>query len=187
MKLKNIVGINVGQNVSRIKDKEDKVSRIYTNEDLLNDLHEKHIGLVRKTKIGIARNEKYFIYAGDILYSFISSTAGIVSQENDGKIINQNFARLTLNTKEIDPRYLCYVLNESISVDKQMSILMQGSVVPKMTPAILSEINIEFPELSKQLEIGNSYFDLNRYYYLSKMEIELQKKTHFEILKKLDQ
>ncbi|WP_152878409.1 restriction endonuclease subunit S [Carnobacterium divergens] len=185
MKLKKLVELNVGQNVSRMKDQEDLASMMYTNSDLLNDLHENQAIMPVSSKI--QRSEKHSIVAGDVLYSFISSTAGIASQASEGKRFNQNFARLTITSEELDPKYLCYVLNESSKVTKQMAILMQGSVVPKMTPAILRELNIQFPTLKKQSLIGDSYFNLNRQHYLAKLELALQKKVYLELLKKLDQ
>ena len=39
-----------------------------------------------------------------------------------------------------------------------MAISMQGSTVPKLTPAILKELEIKLPSIEKQRTIGKAYF-----------------------------
>lgn len=87
--------------------------------------------------------------AGDVVFSFVSSKAGIVSELNEGKIINQNFAKLIIEHDHMDSSYLCYILNESYSIKKQMVISMQGSAVPKLTPSIFGKLEIELPSTEK--------------------------------------
>ena len=186
MKLKKIVQINVGQNISRLKEDQSNYLAIYTNEDLIGDLQESLKNLRIKAEKRSPQKDKYQLGQGDILYSFVSSKAGIVSNKNAGKLFNQNFAKLTLLSDEIDSEYICYILNESVSIKRQMSILMQGSVIPKLTPAILREIDIKLPNKDIQSIIGTSYFNFNRYQYLTELEIDLNRKIYLEILKKLD-
>ncbi|QQP70181.1 restriction endonuclease subunit S [Carnobacterium sp. CS13] len=186
MKFEKIVQINVGQNISRFKGKQSDRSGIYTNEDLIGDLQEGLRNLATKADTSLSQKDKYQLFPGDILYSFVSSKAGIVSNKNTGKLFNQNFAKLTLLSDEIDSKYICYILNESVSIKKQMAILMQGSVVPKLTPAILREIDIKLPNKDTQSVIGTSYFNLNRYQYLTELETDLNRRIYLEMLKKLD-
>lgn len=186
MKFEKVVQINVGQNISRFKGKQSERSGIYTNEDLIGDLQEGLRNLATKADTSLSQKDKYQLFPGDILYSFVSSKAGIVSNKNTGKLFNQNFAKLTLLSDEIDSKYICYVLNESVSIKKQMAILMQGSVVPKLTPAILREINIKLPNKDTQSVIGTIYFNLNRYQYLTELETDLNRRMYLEMLKKLD-
>lgn len=189
MKLGELLEINVGKNISRISPADTNSSWIYTHEDLIHDLHAPDI-LAKKKSSSTDPEDlscKYSLQAGDILYSFISSTAGVVSQINKGKEMNQNFAKLTVNSHSVDKHYLCYILNESHSVKKQMAIFMQGSVLPRMTPSILRNIDIFLPSVEKQQTVGAMYFQLNRYQYLAKKELELQRKISIQLLNEVDQ
>ena len=129
----------------------------------------------------------YLSSAGDVVFSFVSSKAGIVSDLNQGKIINQNFAKLIIENEHLDKHYLCYALNESSSMKKQMAISMQGSTVPKLTPAILKELEIKLPTIEKQRTIGKAYFFLRKRQALAKKQAELEEQLYLEVLKQLDQ
>ena len=93
---------------------------------------------------------------------------------------------MTLSTGQLDPRYLCYAINESKDIQKQMAAIGQGTVKRILTPAMLGEITITFPDLATQEKIGEAYFKFNRQQYLANLELELQKKVYFEVLKKID-
>lgn len=68
--------------------------------------------------------DSYLSSAGDVVFNFVSSKAGIVSNLNQRKIINQNFAKLIIGHNHLDSSYLCYTLNESYSMKKRMAISM---------------------------------------------------------------
>ena len=184
MKFKAIAEITVGQNITREKETNQKY---YTNDDLIADLHAIPIVIIRngiEDETPDANNHE--IRAGDVLYSVVTSTAAIVSPQNDGKRLNQNIAKMTLTTGQLDPRYLCYAINESKDIQKQMAAIGQGTVKRILTPAMLGEITITFPDLATQEKIGEAYFKFNRQQYLANLELELQKKVYFEVLKKID-
>ena len=117
----------------------------------------------------------------------MSSKAGIVSKMNQGKIINQNFAKLIINHNYLDSKYLCFVLNESYSMKKQIAISMQGTNVPKLTPSILKDLEIEVPSMEKQKKIGKAYFILRKRQALAKKQLDLEEQLCLEVLKKLEQ
>ena len=123
---------------------------------------------------------------GEVVFSFVSSKAGIVSDVSQGKIINQNFAKLIIEHDGLDSSYLCYALNESYSMKKQMAISMQGSTVPKLTPSILKELEIKLPTLEKQRTIGKAYFFLRKQQALAKQQAKLEEQLYLEMLRKLD-
>ena len=136
MKLEDIVTVRIGRNLSRGKNNLTLVA--YSYEDLMNDLDGLFLDSQASSYSGnLNHKDKYLSSAGDVVFSFVSSKAGIVSDLNKGKIINQNFAKLIIEHDYLDSSYLCYALNESHSMKKQMAISMQGSTVPKLTPAIL--------------------------------------------------
>jgi restriction endonuclease S subunit len=182
MKLEDVVTVKIGKNLSRGIEKDDHTLVAYSYDDLLNDLD----GLFLDSKTSTSHDEGYLSCAGEVVFSFVSSKAGIVSEKNQGKIINQNFAKLIMEHDGLDSRYLCYALNESSSMKKQMAVSMQGSTVPKLTPATLKELDINLPTLEKQRTIGKAYFYLRKQQALAKKQAELEKQLYLEVLRKLD-
>ncbi|PEX06577.1 restriction endonuclease subunit S [Priestia megaterium] len=188
MKLEDIVTVRIGRNLSRGNEKNDLTLVAYSYEDLINDLDGSFLDSQASSYSGNSNHkESYLSSAGDVVFSFVSSKAGIVSGLNQGKIINQNFAKLIIEHDHLDSSYLCYVLNESYSMKKQMAISMQGSTVPKLTPAILKELEITLPSIEKQRTIGKTYFSLRKRQALAKKQVELEEQLYLEVLKQLDQ
>jgi restriction endonuclease S subunit len=186
MKLEDIVTVKIGRNLSRGNEKDDLTIVAYSYEDLINDLDGSFLDSKTSINHDGNQNEGYLSSAGEVVFSFVSSKAGIVSEQNQGKIINQNFAKLIIEHDGLDSSYLCYALNESSSMKKQMAISMQGSTVPKLTPAILKELEIKLPTLEKQRTIGKAYFYLKKQQALSKKQADLEEQLYLEILRKLD-
>lgn len=185
MKLEDLVTVRIGRNLSRGNEKNDLSLVAYSYEDLIHDLD----GLFLESKTSIRHanhNEGYLSNAGEVVFSFVSSKAGIVSDLNQGKIINQNFAKLIIEHDQLDSSYLCYALNESNSMKKQMAISMQGSTVPKLTPAILKELEIKLPTIEKQRTIGKAYFYLRKQQALAKKKAKLEEQLYLELLRNLD-
>ncbi|MDW7614299.1 restriction endonuclease subunit S [Peribacillus simplex] len=187
MRLEDIVTVKIGRNLSRGNEKNDLTLVAYSYEDLIHDLD----GLFLDSKTSFSKdlnhNDGYLSSAGEVVFSFVSSKAGIVSDLNQGKVINQNFAKLIIGYDDLDSSYLCYVLNESYSMKKQMAISMQGSTVPKLTPSILKELEIKLPTLEKQRMIGKAYFFLRKRQALAKKQAELEEQLYLEVLKQLEQ
>ncbi|MDM5335739.1 restriction endonuclease subunit S [Fictibacillus enclensis] len=186
MKLEDVVTVKIGRNLSRGIEKNDLTLIAYSYEDLIHDLD--GLFLESKTRINNHENQNdgYLSSAGEVVFSFVSSKSGIVSDLNQGKILNQNFAKLIIEHDELDSSYLCYALNESYSIKKQMAISMQGSTIPKLSPAILKELEIKLPTIDKQKTIGKAYLYLRKQQALAKKQAELEKHLYLEILKKLD-
>lgn len=131
--------------------------------------------------------DSYLSSARDVVFSFVSSKARIVSDLNQGKIINQNFAKLIIEHDYLDSSYLCYALNESYLMKKEMAISMQGSTVPKLTPAILKEFEIKLSSIEKQRKVGKAYFFLRKHQDLAKKQVELEEQLYLKVLKQLNQ
>jgi restriction endonuclease S subunit len=188
MKLGEIVTVKIGRNLSRGNEKNDLTLVAYSYEDLMNDLDGSFLDSQASTyRENSNHKDGYLSSAGDVVFSFVSSKAGIVSDLNQGKVINQNFAKLIIERDHLDRSYLCYALNESYSMEKQMAISMQGSTVPKLTPAILKELEIKLPNIGKQRTIGKAYFYLRKRQALAKKQAELEGQLYLEVLKQLDQ
>lgn len=188
MRLDEIVSVRIGRNLSRMKEQNDLALSSYSYEDLMCDLTGTLSEGAQLILEGSRNNDdNYTIKAGDVVFSFVSSIASIVSEVNSGKIINQNFAKLIIDGIEVDDRYLCYALNESTKMKKQMAVSMQGSAIPKLTPSILKNLELELPNLEKQRVIGEGYFTLMKRQALVKKQTELEGQLYLEVLKRLDQ
>ena len=172
MKLNKLVTVRTGKNFSRNKVSKEEVVP-YTYDDLTKDLSE--FAPYRKDGAGqkiTAKNEvnsdedNYLVSSGDVVFSFVSSTAGIVSKSSEGKALNQNFAKLIIENQQLDPRYLCYCLNQSSHLKRQMAVAMQGSTLRRLTPSSLRELDIPIVNFSQQHNIGHAYFSLLKRQYL---------------------
>ncbi len=130
----------------------------YGQQEMENDLA--GIELNRENPKTIRTSDRVStVDAGDILFSLISGKTTVVSFAHRGYLYTQNYVRLKPR-KEIDGKYLVYLLNESDYVRKQLTMGLQGSAVLKHTVKQLREI--ELPELhsvEKQILIGNLYFE----------------------------
>lgn len=187
MKFEDVITVKIGRNLSRGNEKYDPTLVAYSYDDLIEDLDG---SFLNSRKLKTLNNDSWTSYLsnyGEVVFSFVSSKASIVSERTQGKIINQNFAKLTFDSNRIDPRYLCYLLNESQSMKKQMSISMQGSTVPKLTPGILKELEIQLPHLEKQQLVGEAYFFLKKRQSLAQKELELEYRLYLEALNQLEQ
>ena len=172
MKLDKIVTMKTGKNFSRNKSTKEEVVP-YTYEDLIQDLSEFAPYQSNETAQEIitrsdsnSEDDSYLVSAGNVIFSFVSSTAGIVSKCSEGKVLNQNFAKLIIESKQLDPRYLCYCLNQSSHLKKQMAVAMQGSTLRRLTPSSLRELDIPIVNFSQQHNIGHAYFSLLKRQYL---------------------
>ncbi|MEC5425290.1 restriction endonuclease subunit S [Virgibacillus sp. C22-A2] len=188
MKLEEFVSVRVGRNISRINEIHNQTLEIYSYEDLTEDID--GLYLDSNSSPSHKNAEKIDVHVsevGNVVFSFVSSKAAIVSEKNAGKIINQNFAKLMIEDKKLDPSYLCYALNESQSMKKQMAISMQGSTIPKLTPAILKSLDMKLPSVEKQQVIGKAYLALRKRIALAKKQADLEELLFLEVLKKLDE
>lgn len=187
MKLEDIVTVKVGVNISRVKEADSQSLDTYSYDDLIKDLD----GLFLDSKVNKFNNssekDNHLSEPGDVIFSFVSSKAAIISAENKGKLINQNFAKLIIESDRLDQDYLCYLLNESESIKKQMAISMQGSTVRKLTPSTLKTFNIKLPSIDRQQAIGQAYLTIKKRQALTKKQAELEEQYYLELLKRIDQ
>jgi len=187
MKLEDIVAVKVGKNISRVNEEQELALETYTYENLIDDLDGLSLNPNASNGDDSREQDNHLSKPGEVVFSFVSSKAAIVSDRNKRKIINQNFARLIIEHEQLDHRYLCYVLNESHAMKKQMAISMQGSTVRKLTPAILKSLTMKLPSLEKQERIGKAYLKLKKRQALARKQAELEEMLYLEVLKQIDQ
>lgn len=189
MKLEEIVVVKVGKNISRVNEVDARTIETYGYENLMEDLNSYSFDVKPNSYNNhqIDDTNVHLSEVGDVVFSFISSKAAIVSKENNGKLINQNFAKLMISCEDLVPTYLCYLLNESFVMKQQMKISKQGSTVRKLTPAILKGLEVKLPDLKKQQMIGQAYLTLKKRQALAKLQSDLEEKLYLEILNQLEE
>lgn len=179
VKINEVAIIKVGQNVSRISDDALKEHIFYTFDDLNFDLT--HMDDEYFKRMGNSQGN-HITHTGDIVVSFVGTKAAVITESNQGKLLNQNFAKIIIDESLIDPYYFCYILNEANQIRKQKLVLMQGSNLPKMTPAILKDLHISLPNLQKQSLIGRAYFNLCKRQYLLKEQSDLEEQFFLKLI-----
>lgn len=185
MKLAEVVEIKLGMNLSRYKEKE--VLRIYSNDDLLADLNGiSYLSAITDVPVTVEEPWSHRVKEGDIVYSFINSVAGLVSAYNSGKIINQNFAKIIIDSAKIDSRYLCYLLNADAAFKKQKTLLMQGTTLRKLSPTIIRNFDVDLPHVEQQRLIGSSYLNWLKRQALAKKQLDLEDTVFMTFLDKLN-
>ena len=188
MKLGDIVTIKVGRNLSRGNKIHNQSLDAYSYEDLMDDLDGLFFDSKASTNESSGNIDSHLSRAGEVVFSFVSSKAAVISDLNKGKVINQNFAKLIIKHEEqLDSSYLCFVLNESRPMKKQMAISMQGSTVPKLTPSILKALDVDLPNMEKQQTIGKAYLSLKKHHALAMKQAKLEEQLYLEVLKQIDQ
>lgn len=155
MKLNQLAQIQLGANVSRVELDQDQ---IYTYDDLIYDLeHFMNVDIPEIDERSISEDD-YVIYCGDVVYSFISERATIVSQINTNKVINQNFLKLIVSNQQIDKMYLCFYLNVADGMKRQLQLLTQGTLVRRIPISKFRNLEIPLPDLKRQRQLGLAYF-----------------------------
>jgi len=173
MKLKNILKVKTGVNSSRISNEMRKEA--YTAADLEDDLLK--MMSVEESKGGKDESgTNRSTYSGQLIQSLISERTALVTEDNVGKGINQNFVYFEFNKKELDPKFMCYMFNESKKIKKQRYKLSQFSIVRKSSPHMILEFNIDIPSIDVQQAVGNLYGLMleKRMISLSKIKIDEQ-------------
>ncbi|WP_298762976.1 restriction endonuclease subunit S [uncultured Megasphaera sp.] len=152
VRLGEVAEIVSGYNVARLPatDQDKK----YTNADFEHDFYQ--------MKLATLTND--IIYRQSLSDRNMSAT--IISDENKDKFISQVFSIMKVDTAKVNLRYLCFLLNESDIVNRQCSILLQGSVITRLSAHQLKKIEIPLIPLSEQKKLGRLYVTALYHYYL---------------------
>jgi len=160
-KLDDMADFMTGSPQFRITETSDKGAPVYTfysQTDFMNDA----AGIISD----IPRNKQVctFDYVstlqpGDLIFSLITGKASIVHSEHAGYLFTQNYIKIVPN-KDLEVKFLAYLLNENHGIKKHLFIGLQGSQVLKYTLMQLRALEIgKIPSKKKQKLIGQIYFD----------------------------
>ena len=168
MQLDDLVTMKTGVNQLRLKD---PAADLYGYQDLVADLGR----LVAQPTQERADEQSYQVVVGDIVFSTLQNTASIVTAETAGKVLTQNFVRWRIKHHQIDPRYLCYCVNQTDAVKRQLARFLEGShVANKLSLKTLRTLEIPVPPREEQELWGRLYFNLQRQATLQERLVALQ-------------
>lgn len=123
MKLKDFVTIESGKNTNRLSEKE--LANQYTNLDAMMDF------FTMAKEIDNSSN----IIAFDLYPKSGNYNARVISRKNSTKIItNQKMCKIIVDNKKISPYYLCYLLNEDNTVQRQKKYLRRVHLLNGYVP-----------------------------------------------------
>ncbi len=184
MRLNELVEFKSGSpqfRITEVADEDASVCIYYSQTDLTDDL----VGIVSE---GI-ENKKVRTYdevstlcENDVIFSLISGMATIIRKNHEGYLYTQNYVKLLPN-KDIDSKFLVYLINENKMIKKQLMVGLQGSQVLKYTLKQLKELEIpKIPSTDKQKIIGQVYFNQLRLQALRNRAGELETKIRLSKL-----
>lgn len=150
--LGDVADIVSGYNVARLSEADQ--DRKYSNADFEHDFYQ--------MKLSCPSNP--VIYRQSMAEHNMSAT--IIADENQDKFISQVFSIMKVNTEKLNPWYLCYLLNESDIIARQCNVLLQGSVIARLSAHQLKQMQIPLPPVEEQERIGKLYATALYQYYL---------------------
>lgn len=187
MKLERVAKMLSGTPQFRIAESFDRHAPTYTmysQQDLMNDLSDEKI-LIKGGKQIQTEMEVSSLKTGEVIFSLISGTASVVRAIHDGYMFTHNYVKL-VPSKEIDSKYLVYILNEDRSIRKQFLNGLQGSQVLKYSMKQLKELILpDLPCIEKQRCVGEIYLKQLRVQRLKESVAELETILHLERLKEV--
>ncbi|MRN07245.1 hypothetical protein EAI26_07585 [Lactobacillus sp. 0.1XD8-4] len=157
MKLKDFVTIESGKNTNRLSEKE--LANQYTNLDAMMDF------FTMAKEINNSSN----IIAFDLYPKAGNYNARVISRKNSTKIItNQKMCKIIVDNQKISPYYLCYLLNEDNTVQRQKKLFTQGSFIERLRPSFLRNLDVKLLALPQQKLLGKIYVQSIYLNYLEK-------------------
>lgn len=150
--LGEVADIVSGYNVARLSEADQ--DRKYSNADFEHDFYQ----------MKLASPSNPIIYRQSMAEHNMSAT--IIADDNQDKFISQVFSIMKVNTEKLNPWYLCYLLNESDIIARQCNVLLQGSVIARLSAYQLKQMQIPLPPVEEQERIGKLYATALYQYYL---------------------
>lgn len=159
-------GINLSRGTVNIPN-----DRIYTNDNLEEDLVSKNISFCRKA----SEPNPVSLQEGNIVINLATGKASIVSLKNKNKTIKNVFVccRIYDNVNVLDSRYFCYFINESKAFEKAKNSGLVGGTMKVLSIKDLQSLLIKLPPIELQQKIGDFYVKLCRYNFLNREKQKL--------------
>jgi len=183
LKLSEIVDMTAGLNTTRLT--LEQKENMYSVMDLQNDL-EQADGVITLKPDG--SEPDYILKTGDFVISLIRGQAAIVSSRNTGRYINANFIKCKFDHSQLDPWYLCYLLNDSSEVSQQRTMLQQNSFsgLYRITAALIGQLDLNLPDIDRQKQAGRIYKSMLRTKYLMDQQSEQIRQITLQFIRRMD-
>jgi len=115
---------------------------------------------IREDKFDLGETEKnieeYFLKKDDIIFQAKGSRleAILIEKEYENLISKQSYFNIKVNKFLIDPKYLCWYLNNRVS-KQYFKMNSSGAIIKTINRKVLENLKIIKPDLKKQKEISN--------------------------------
>lgn len=170
--LGDVADIVTGLNAVRVSESVEK----YTNEDFESDYWQ----------MKLASQDNAIIYRPNAATVQAKRAAAPISDGNRMKFISQIFFIMKPDVERLNPLYLCYIVNESREIARQYSLLLQGSVLTKLSARQLKQVHFNLPALAQQEKIGQLYATALYQHYLEMRHADMKLDGIMTILHKGD-
>lgn len=161
-----------GSNTMRLSDADQE--QRYSNADFEHDFP--------RMKLADIGNAVIYRQAATLSHQSVA----VISNKNRQKIISQVFCVIKPDIKKLHPWYLCYVLDHSQMVARQMNLFFQGSVIMKISANQLKSLRIPCPAMEVQEKIGHIYATALYQQYLEKQKADLKLRGILAMLENQD-
>lgn len=162
MKIYDFGKVTHGVTISRVLAKpgeECKSFELFTMQDLSYEIGNYVLDTERQIiDVNIKKYDEKLLSVKDMIIVGLTSYKAFVINENHmNKIVPSNFAIIELDKDKVDPFYFTWYFNEHPSIQKQLTIAMQGSIIRALSVQMLRELEIQLPNSKTQKNIGNIY------------------------------
>jgi len=163
-KLKDYIRLTLGPNLAKAKEELDDYQEVYDQASFTADLN--HIETYTPTLFPTENSDPAIVQTGEIVISNALKLAAIVSPENNGKRLTNNFIRVSLVTDlthSLDKYYFLYLFNESRSLAKQKERELQGIAGVQRIPIhAYDSMVVPILPTEEQQRIGKIYVETKR-------------------------
>lgn len=188
MKLENVANISLGMVLSRIQANPNiggVTYPLFTIQELAYELGQYNT-VIEKQQIEVDEkklDKRLIAKEGGVIIGLTSSNKAIVVDiSHQDEIIPSNFAYIEVNKNKLDPYYFTWYFNEHPSVRKQLTIVMQGSIIRALSVQMLRELEVILPPMDMQYKIGRIYELRRRKAKLSFEQKQLEEQLFNQII-----
>lgn len=172
--------------INECMERQAPIYSVYNQANLLEDLTGISSSEFEGNKIRTWDNVNT-LAVSDVLFSLISGEATIIKKEHEGYLYTQNYIKLIPN-EYVEPQYLVYLLNQDRSLERQLTMGLQGSQVLKYTLKQVKDLEMPpLPSVEKQRMVGDVYLKQLRLQAIKERATKLKTMILFRKLEEVTQ
>ncbi|MGM0183506.1 hypothetical protein IGK74_002472 [Enterococcus sp. AZ150] len=164
--LQEYMELTLGTNLAKAKEELEDYQSLYDQAAFQFDLT--HFTQDIRLNTSETSQDKSLVQTGDLVISNALKLAAIVSPENSGKLLTNNFIRVSLITDcdhPLNKYYFLYLFNESnhLAKQKNQELQLQGNTVVKRIPiSAYNAMNLPIVSTEEQQRIGKIYIETKK-------------------------